>query len=462
MDTKEIQQENQTPIKEKKNNRKDDPTRLYSINEVELRKFFNDIRDKKAGALQGLIQYFFYQYVAKGYGDNIDLINATDQFVKWKIKGVGLGRDPNTISKTREYLEKRGFITAKLTPWKRADKGRFKGKERTIKIHHMINAINKKDISKNQEKENLLLEKYTSLMERKGNLKKQEEIDVNLQTLKVIYNIDLEEINRINGLYLNNYSRSSKPLKLTTIIDLCNYINILSSRLKIDPVYNYKTILKIFDMLYNRHIRTYITYTLDPNHIAEIDYIEGLLSDNWITKENYNYTNFSELIDIIDNTDLDFSEEYFYKWNKEKSNYSVLLTKSQENKLKQQFWDKAFWDGVKYLSKCLLIEYKEYEEERITDNDNLPSDNFFCIVDRDDENFIMKYTKARSRYLSKVYHYWLLQYILKYEVYKKQKPWNYKYIIEEWEKHPNWKNFRLDEINDRFDMYKNYWNKYDV
>ena len=117
-------------------------------------------------------------------------------------------------------------------------------------------------------------------MERKGNLKKQEEIDVNLQTLKVIYNIDLEEINRINGLYLNNYSRSSKPLKLTTIIDLCNYINILSSRLKIDPVYNYKTILKIFDMLYNRHIRTYITYTLDPNHIAEIDYIEGLLSDN--------------------------------------------------------------------------------------------------------------------------------------------------------------------------------------
>jgi len=82
MDTKEIQQENQTPIKEKKNNRKDDPTRLYSINEVELRKFFNDIRDKKAGALQGLIQYFFYQYVAKGYGDNIDLINATDQFVK--------------------------------------------------------------------------------------------------------------------------------------------------------------------------------------------------------------------------------------------------------------------------------------------------------------------------------------------------------------------------------------------
>lgn len=404
--------------------RNNDAQRLYTINEATLLRFINAERKWKIGA-KALLLYLLYQYHGKGY--NIDLINATDTFIKWDKKNVWLGRDEATVCKVRKFLEtppadnQKPLISSKIDS-NRDEKWHFikNGKKRKIKINHMINAVKEKD-ALDDTQYNQLLEKLENIEKSKEYVRTQQEKELDKEFLEKMFKLSLNEISRINGIYINKYRDwdIDRRLKLKTVRNLCNWIKMMSDKLWIEPAYNEITIIGMWHMLYKWNIIWNITYKCDLHHEAEIDYLIDMIREN---KRNTDVENFTELMvndnwEYLINQDLHYLQEWHYRnWMDEKD-ASIVLTTFQKERLEKEFWEQELRKAIKRLWKCLHEEYTEFIDDRWIDKN---------IVDINTDMI---------RFLKKQYCYTLLRAILLDRDYTKKKIGNYWYITEERDKY---------------------------
>lgn len=360
------------PKKEKEKKTTLDPNILYAINQTDLARFINAEREGRWGANQ-LLLYLFYQMQWKIQKTNQP--KAVNKFVKWEKNKSWLGRGNVKINKIRKELEQpTGSYKPLITPVvQKNEKGQIKW--HYIKINYPIKAVRK---SENEVNDTLLNNTRDLIKWINKNESKKDRINDLLKILEKDYWINFEYVDKVINTgkwwkhYSINWAWNYKPLSLRVILNLCCYIEIISSMLGITPEYNKETIRGLhrclreirFYQVLQRNFRVYenlLKYFIEflennGRDVKNISTFTDLMIQNWI-----------KLQDTIKsfNTLTDFEEGYwetkwylYRHWNKDYK--FVLLSPEQYKDLKRKFWTQKTDKAIQVLNHIIIIEYSNF------------------------------------------------------------------------------------------------------